>query len=34
MDVGFNFNKNAYFHKDYSLPVTDFQLLMTIRGVH
>ena len=34
MDVSFNFNKKTYFHKDYSLPATDFQLLMTIRGVH
>ena len=25
MDVSFNFNKNTYFHKDYSLPVTEFQ---------
>ena len=34
MGVSFNFNKNTYFYKDYSLPVTDFQLLMTIRDVH
>ena len=33
-DASFNFNMNTYFHKDYSLPVTEFQLLMTIRGVH
>ena len=26
MDVSFNFNKATYFHKDYSLPATDFQL--------
>ena len=24
MDVGFNSNKNTYFHKDYSVPATDF----------
>ena len=34
MDVCFDFNKNTYFHKDYFLPATDFQLLMTICGVH
>ena len=33
MDVSFNFNKATYSHKDYSLPVTDFQLLMTVHGV-
>ena len=33
-DVSFNFNKNTYFHKDYSLPANDFQLLMTVHGVH
>ena len=25
-DVSFNLSKATYFHKDYSLPVTDFQL--------
>ena len=30
----FNFNKDTYFHKDYYLPVTDFQLLMTVQGAH
>ena len=34
MDVSFNFNKGTYFHKDYSLPATDFQVLMTVHGVH
>ena len=34
MDFSFNLNKNTYFHKDYALPATDFQLLMTIPGVH
>ena len=33
-DVSFNLNKVTYFHIDYSLPVTDFQLLMTVHGVH
>ena len=36
-DIGsptINFNKDTYFHKDYYLPVTDFQLLMTVQGVH
>ena len=33
-DVSFNLNKVTYFHKDYSLPATDFQLLMTVHGVH
>ena len=33
-NVSFNFNKATYFHKDYSLPVTDFQLLMTVHSVH
>ena len=28
MDVSFNFNTATYFHKDYSLSVTDFQLLI------
>ena len=32
--VSFNFNKDTYFHKDYYLPVTDFQLLMTVHSVH
>ena len=32
--VSFNFNKDTYFHKDYSLPATDFQLLMTVHGIH
>ena len=30
----FNLNKATYFHKDYSLPATDFYLLMTVHGVH
>ena len=30
----FNFNKTTYFHKDYSLPATDFQLLVTVYSVH
>ena len=29
-----NLNKYTYFHKDCSLPATDFQLLMTVHGVH
>ena len=29
-----NFNKDTYFHKDYNLPVTELQLLMTVQGVH
>ena len=33
-DVSFNLNKATYFHKDYSLPATDFQLLMTVHFVH
>ena len=33
-DVSFNFNKITYFHKDYSLPTTDFQLLITVLSVH
>ena len=33
-DVSFNFNKATYFHKDYSLPATDFQSLVTVYGVH
>ena len=33
-DVSFNFNKDTYFYKDYYLPDTDFQLLMTVQGVH
>ena len=33
-NVSFNFNTATYFHKDYSLPVTDFQLLMTVHSVH
>ena len=32
--VSFSFNKDTYFHKDYSLPATDFQLLMTVHGVY
>ena len=32
--MSFNFNKDIYFHKDYYLTVTDFQLLMTVQGVH
>ena len=32
--MSFNLNKDTYFHKDYYLPVTDFQLLMTVQGVH
>ena len=32
--MSFNFDKATYFHKDYSLPTTDFQLLMTVNGVH
>ena len=32
--VSFNLNKVKYFHKDYSLPTTDFQLLMTVHRVH
>ena len=31
--MSFNLNKVKYFHKDYSLPVTDFQLLMTVHIV-
>ena len=34
MDVIFNLNKATYFHKDYSLPATDCQLLMTVYSVH
>ena len=33
-DVGFSLNKVTYFHIDYSLPATDFQLLMTVQTVH
>ena len=33
-DVSFNFDKVTYFHKDYSLPATNFQLLMTGHSVH
>ena len=33
-DVSFNLNKVTYFHIDYSLPATDFQLLMTVQIVH
>ena len=33
-DVSFNFNKDTYFHKHYSHPATDFQLLLTVHGVH
>ena len=33
-DVSFNLNKVTYFHKDYSLPATDFQLLMTVHIVY
>ena len=33
-DVSFNLNKVTYYHKDYSLPATDCQLLMTVHGVH
>ena len=33
-DVSFNFNKATYFHKDYSLPATDFQLLITVHSVY
>ena len=33
-DVSFNFNKATYFHKDYFLPATDYQLLMTEQIVH
>ena len=33
-DVSFNKKKVTYFHKDYSLPTTDFQLLMTVHIVH
>ena len=32
-DVSFTFNKDTNFHKDYYLPVTDFQLLMIVQGV-
>ena len=32
-DVRFNLNQVTYFHKDYSLPATDFQLLMAVHGV-
>ena len=32
--MSFNFNKDTYFHKDYYLPVTDFQLLITVQGAH
>ena len=33
-DVSFNINKVTYFHIDYSLPATDFQLLVTVHSVH
>ena len=33
-DVSFNLNQVTYFHKDYYLPATDFQLLMAVHGVH
>ena len=33
-DGSFNLNKVTFFHIDYSLPATDFQLLMTVHGVH
>ena len=32
--MSFNFNKVTYLHIDYSLPATDYQLLMTVHGVH
>ena len=32
--VSFNLSKDTYFHIDYSLPATDFQLLMTVQIVH
>ena len=32
-DVSFKVNKVTYFHIDYSLPATDFQLLMTVHIV-
>ena len=32
--MSFNLNKVTYFHIDYSLPATDFQLLMTVQIVH
>ena len=32
--MSFNFDKDTYFHKDYTLLVTDFQLLVTVYGVH
>ena len=32
-DVSFNLNKVTYFHKEYSPPATDFQLLMTVHIV-
>ena len=33
-NASFNLNKVTYFHIDYSLPATDFQLLMTVHIVH
>ena len=33
-NVSFNFNKATQFHKDYSIPAIDLQLLMTVHGVH
>ena len=33
-DVSFNLNKVTYFHIDYSLPATDFHLLMTVQIFH
>ena len=32
--MSFNLSKDTYFHKDYSLIATDFQLLMKVHGVH
>ena len=32
--MSFNFNKDTHFHKDYYPTVTDFQLMMTVQGVH
>ena len=32
--MSFNLNKVTYFHIDYSLPATDFQLLMIVKIVH
>ena len=33
-DVSFTLNQVTYFHIDYSLPATDFHLLMTVQIVH